>query len=203
MNLCWRTGAQASPASSLLIGNATSPSPVFYSANLPRCTLLTTPSQRAFRQRKETYIKKLEDDVRNASALPALQENLQRVQQENFHMRDYIMALQSRLLEVTGEFPPPPPTLELRDPRSNEPIRTAPREVPDGQGGPPPRPQMDSGPPVAGMGLIGMQEGGAYPDAGADGKTGEASAYPSYDGPKIERPNRPGPPPEGGQQVVN
>ncbi|KAL9080584.1 MAG: hypothetical protein Q9159_007574, partial [Coniocarpon cinnabarinum] len=79
-------------------------------------------AQRAFRQRKESYIKKLEDDVRNASALPALQENLQRVQQENFHMRDYIMALQSRLLDLTGEFPPPPSTLELRDPRSGAPI---------------------------------------------------------------------------------
>lgn len=39
------------------------------------------------------------------------------MQSENYHLRDYIMALQSRLLDLHGDYPPPPHDVELRDPR--------------------------------------------------------------------------------------
>lgn len=151
--------------------------------------------------------------MRNASALPALQENFQRVQQENFHMRDYIMHLQSKLLDVTGEFPPPPPTLELRDPRSGEPIQTRPPEESSGQGGPPPPPQPSHGglsgaqAPVASMGMMqenpsGQGGGSGYSEQGADAKVSGSSAYPDYKPVEIDRPSRPPPPSEEGTQSV-
>ena len=61
--------------------------------------------QRAFRQRKEGYIKKLEEQVRDYNQL---NENYKFVQAENYQLRDYIINLQSRLLESQGEFPQPP-----------------------------------------------------------------------------------------------
>ena len=143
--------------------------------------------------------------MRNASALPALQENLQRVQQENFHMRDYIMVLQSRLLEAIGSFPPPPSMLELRDPRSGEPIQTHPppqRDDGPAQGGPPPLPQPA---PTASMALAmqPQQDEHVYPGLGAEAKVGEdAHAYPSYEVSRIDRPERPPPPLEGGEHAV-
>lgn len=62
-------------------------------------------AQRAFRQRKEGYIKKLEEQVRDYGLLT---ENFKNVQAENYQLRDYIISLQSRLLESQGEVPPPP-----------------------------------------------------------------------------------------------
>jgi len=62
-------------------------------------------AQRAFRQRKEGYIKKLEEQVRDYAMLT---ENYKNVQAENYQLRDYIISLQSRLLESQGEVPPPP-----------------------------------------------------------------------------------------------
>ena len=64
-----------------------------------------TRCQRAFRQRKEGYIKKLEEQVRDYGLLT---ENFKNVQAENYQLRDYIISLQSRLLESQGEVPPPP-----------------------------------------------------------------------------------------------
>ncbi|EHY59367.1 hypothetical protein HRR83_001359 [Exophiala dermatitidis] len=66
-------------------------------------------AQRAFRQRKEGYIKKLEEQVRDYQALS---ENFKAVQAENYQLRDYIINLQSRLLESQGEVPPPPSTVD-------------------------------------------------------------------------------------------
>ncbi|KAI9669624.1 MAG: hypothetical protein M1831_007320 [Alyxoria varia] len=77
-------------------------------------------AQRAFRARKETYIKKLEDQVQNASIYAPLQQDLSRFQNENFQLRDYIMALQIRLLEAGADYPPPPPGIELRDPKVDD-----------------------------------------------------------------------------------
>ena len=102
-------------------------------------------------------------------------------------MRDYIMQLQKRLLDVTGEFPAPPPSLELRDPRSGEPIRNVPTSTGDGQGGPPPPPQRDS---PAQAPTASMTAQSQYPNVGADGKLG-TDAYPSYEVGKIEGPDRP------------
>jgi len=66
-------------------------------------------AQRAFRQRKEGYIKKLEEQVRDYEML---NNNFKAVQAENYQLRDYIISLQSRLLESQGEFPPPPSNVD-------------------------------------------------------------------------------------------
>jgi hypothetical protein len=71
-------------------------------------------AQRAFRQRKEGYIKKLEEQVRE---LHALEENYKAIQTENYSLREYIIHLQSRLIESQGEYPQPPPNVNLSHPR--------------------------------------------------------------------------------------
>jgi len=65
--------------------------------------------KRAFRQRKEGYIKKLEEQVRDYQVLS---ENFKAVQSENYQLRDYIINLQSRLLESQHEVPPPPSNVD-------------------------------------------------------------------------------------------
>lgn len=79
--------------------------------------LFITNSQRAFRQRKEGYIKKLEDQVRDRNAL---EESYKAIQAENYQLRDYVINLQSRLIESQGDYPQPPPQIDLRDPRAGE-----------------------------------------------------------------------------------
>ncbi|KAI9050400.1 hypothetical protein LZ554_005565 [Drepanopeziza brunnea f. sp. 'monogermtubi'] len=71
-------------------------------------------AQRAFRQRKEGYIKKLEEQVRD---LHSLEESLKVVQAENYSLREYIIHLQSRLIESQGEYPQPPPNVNLHHPQ--------------------------------------------------------------------------------------
>lgn len=72
--------------------------------------------QRAFRQRKEGYIKKLEEQVRQ---LHALEESYKTVQGENYSLREYIIHLQSRLLETQNDIPQPPPNVNLSHPRQD------------------------------------------------------------------------------------
>ncbi|KAJ8107295.1 hypothetical protein OPT61_g8967 [Boeremia exigua] len=67
-------------------------------------------AQRAFRQRKEEYIKQLKDQVKEFEHLCELYKNLQT---ENYQLRDYIINLQSRLLETQGEVPPAPAGVDL------------------------------------------------------------------------------------------
>ncbi|KAH8173149.1 bZIP transcription factor domain-containing protein [Sarocladium implicatum] len=67
-------------------------------------------AQRAFRQRKEGYIKKLEQQVREYAEI---EESIKSTQNENEALRDYVAHLQSRLLEVHGDYPQPPPGLSL------------------------------------------------------------------------------------------
>ena len=75
--------------------------------------------QRAFRQRKEGHIKKLEEQVRDYAILS---ENYKRMQAENYLLRDYIISLQSRLLESQGEIPQPPGNINLDAPRHDAPL---------------------------------------------------------------------------------
>ncbi|KAJ9142840.1 hypothetical protein NKR19_g7057 [Coniochaeta hoffmannii] len=67
-------------------------------------------AQRAFRQRKELYIKKLEQEVRDYAEMEA---NFKAMQTENYALRQYVISLQSRLLDAHGEYPQPPPGLSL------------------------------------------------------------------------------------------
>lgn len=71
--------------------------------------------QRAFRQRKEGYIKKLEEQVRE---LHSLEENYKAIQSENYSLREYIIHLQSRLIESQGDYPQPPANVNLIHPHS-------------------------------------------------------------------------------------
>jgi len=74
-------------------------------------------AQRAFRQRKEGYIKKLEEQVRE---LHALEDNYKAIQAENYSLREYIIHLQSRLIESQGEYPQPPPNVNLNHPQQQQ-----------------------------------------------------------------------------------
>ena len=71
--------------------------------------------QRAFRQRKEGHIKTLETQVREFNTLS---ENFKALQSENYQLRDYIISLQSRLLESQGEYPQPPSNIDIPHPRT-------------------------------------------------------------------------------------
>lgn len=62
-------------------------------------------AQRAFRQRKELYIKDLESKV---NELKQSKDTIDALRQENIQLRDYILALQSRLIEHPGGVPTPP-----------------------------------------------------------------------------------------------
>ncbi|MCJ1350851.1 MAG: hypothetical protein MMC33_000832 [Icmadophila ericetorum] len=75
-------------------------------------------AQRAFRQRKEGHIKKLEEQVRDYNQLS---ENYKALQAENYQLRDYIINLQSRLIESQGDYPQPPSNIDLPHPRSSDP----------------------------------------------------------------------------------
>jgi hypothetical protein len=82
----------------------------------PEAYVTCLESQRAFRQRKEGYIKKLEEQVRE---LHALEDNYKAIQTENYSLREYIIHLQSRLIESHGEFPQPPANVNLSHPRED------------------------------------------------------------------------------------
>jgi hypothetical protein len=84
-------------------------SPVFI-ASLAVVVAIVTPRQRAFRQRKEGYIKNLEEQVREFKQQA---EEFKNLQTENYQLREYIIHLQSRLIEAHGEFPQPPPNISL------------------------------------------------------------------------------------------
>lgn len=95
--------------------------------------------QRAFRQRKEGYIKKLEQQVREYTEM----ENAYKMAQaDNNALREYIIHLQSRLQESQIEVPHPPPHINLNP------------SAPPGSAGPPthglPQPAyvQDDGPPA-------------------------------------------------------
>lgn len=63
--------------------------------------------------RKEGHIKQLEAQVKDYNHL---HESYKAVQAENFQLRDYIINLQSRLIESQGDFPQPPSNIDLPRP---------------------------------------------------------------------------------------
>lgn len=73
--------------------------------------MLTQTLQRAFRQRKEGYIKKLEERVKD---LESMEQNFRALQNENYQLREYILTLQSRLLETSSDVPAAPLQVNLR-----------------------------------------------------------------------------------------
>ncbi|KJZ79293.1 hypothetical protein HIM_01444 [Hirsutella minnesotensis 3608] len=75
-------------------------------------------AQRAFRQRKEGYIKKLEQQVREYNDM---EQTFKAMQSENYALREYVIHLQSRLLDIQGEIPQPPPNINLAQPSAPPP----------------------------------------------------------------------------------
>lgn len=119
-------------------------------------------AQRAFRQRKEGYIKKLEEQVRDFNQM---QESYKQIQAENYQLRDYIINLQSRLIEHQGEEAVPPPPLPLLGSSSSSaasaialPTPTAaatlPQQQQPQQQQPPHSPLTDPSAPTANMGTV-------------------------------------------------
>ena len=43
------------------------------------------------------------------------------LQSENYALRDYVITLQARLLDATGDFPPPPPNVNINAPNTQQP----------------------------------------------------------------------------------
>ncbi|WQF80187.1 Putative basic-leucine zipper domain-containing protein [Colletotrichum destructivum] len=91
-------------------------------------------AQRAFRQRKEGYIKKLEQQVRDYMEM---EQQYKATQSENYALREYVIHLQSRLLDVQGEVPQPPPNVNLQHPPMPPPaaVPTSGPEVAPSNGG--------------------------------------------------------------------
>ncbi|KAH8689935.1 hypothetical protein BGW36DRAFT_65008 [Talaromyces proteolyticus] len=75
-------------------------------------------AQRAFRQRKEGYIRKLEEQVREYEVLS---ESYKALQAENYQLREYIIGLQSRLIDSQNEVPALPENIDLNQPRPEPP----------------------------------------------------------------------------------
>ncbi|KAJ5152617.1 uncharacterized protein N7482_009095 [Penicillium canariense] len=71
-------------------------------------------AQRAFRQRKETYIRKLEEEVKGVDGL---REQIKQLLGENYSLREYVINLQSRLMDAQAEVPELPPNIDLSQPR--------------------------------------------------------------------------------------
>ncbi|OXV06586.1 hypothetical protein Egran_05646 [Elaphomyces granulatus] len=75
-------------------------------------------AQRAFRQRKEGYIRKLEEQVKDYEVLT---ESYKALQAENYQLREYIIGLQSRLIDSQNEVPELPGNIDLTQPRPEPP----------------------------------------------------------------------------------
>lgn len=50
--------------------------------------------------------------------LHALEDNFKAIQAENYSLREYIIHLQSRLIESQGDYPQPPPNVNLAHPHA-------------------------------------------------------------------------------------
>lgn len=75
-----------------------------------------------------------------------LSENFKAVQSENYQLRDYIINLQSRLLESQGEVPPPPSNVDGLQP---------------GKAGPGPATQPGTLPRLSELGVVSQIQDGA------------------------------------------
>ncbi|KAG8530054.1 uncharacterized protein KY384_005536 [Bacidia gigantensis] len=83
-------------------------------------------AQRAFRQRKESHIKDLETRIREYDNLNT---SYKAIQNENYALREYIIALQGNLLQNKGSYPPPPPHINLHSGRAPLADSNVPRTV--------------------------------------------------------------------------
>lgn len=111
---------------------------------------VTDSKQRAFRQRKEGYIRKLEEQVKEYEALT---ESYKAIQAENYQLREYIISLQSRLIDSQNEVPELPGNIDLSQPRPEPPVAataSAPGAGPSSSIPGPAPPQQQGQPSTAG-----------------------------------------------------
>lgn len=73
-------------------------------------------AQKAFRQRKERYIKDLEAQ---AAEVPGLKQAIEDLKAENLRLRDYTIALQGRIIELGNDNFPNPNTSVVASSGSN------------------------------------------------------------------------------------
>jgi chromosome segregation ATPase len=89
-----------------------------------------TFEQRAFRQRKERYITELEEKVKQ---FETMETDFRSLQDENHQLREYILSLQSQLLEQTRE----PSSVPSSPPRRRRDVEQAPDHVSNDRIAPP------------------------------------------------------------------
>jgi len=150
-------------------------------------------AQRAFRQRKEGYIKKLEEQVREFNNL---EESFKSIQTENYSLREYIIHLQSRLIESQGEFPQPPPNVNLSHPsRDNPPSGTIQMPSHHGDvGGPSSTMGLGASAPTAPMGMSSQLQ--AQASAAAQAQAAGGVKRPSAENAHTYMNTNQGPPPK-------
>ncbi|KAI8937011.1 hypothetical protein NX059_006234 [Plenodomus lindquistii] len=140
-------------------------------------------AQRAFRQRKEEYIKQLKDQVKEFEQLCELYKTLQT---ENYQLRDYIINLQSRLLETQGEIPPAPAGVDLNRPHGEPSSLNRPQPQPPQHIQPPEPPQQQPSSPTSNNGGLSERQIGDLQmaaQAAAAAQHGTAgSKHPSSEG---------------------
>lgn len=93
-------------------------------------------AQRAFRQRKEEYIKSLKDQVEDYKQMA---EQFRAIQAENNTLRDYVISLQARLIESQGSYPEPPGNIDLSRPHTEIPPPVQNIQSPQSQNAAPPQ----------------------------------------------------------------
>jgi len=93
--------------------------------------------------------------------LHALEDNYKAIQTENYSLREYIIHLQSRLIESHGEYPQPPANINL-----NHPSRDSIEQL-----------QRHAEQPTAPMGLSQLQASAAQAVAGLSNKRNQDEAY--------------------------
>lgn len=86
------------------------------------CACVLTFEKRAFRQRKERYITELEEKVKQ---FETMETDFRSLQDENHQLREYILSLQSQLLEQTRE----PSSAPSSPPRRRRDAEQAPEHV--------------------------------------------------------------------------
>lgn len=90
-------------------------------------TQADTLAQRAFRRRKEEYIKRLEERV---GEVTQLESSCRYMATQNNLYREYVSTLQSELVEAQGKFPAPPQGLNL-NPQAVPAVSEAPQQQPE------------------------------------------------------------------------
>ena len=110
--------------------------------------------------------------------LHSLEDNFKAIQAENYSLREYIIHLQSRLIESQGDFPQPPPNVNLAHPHARQ-------EQPPQPGHLDHLHRQDGGAPVAPMAPMSQMQASTARNIAAaglnSGKQGHDDPHGAYD----------------------